>query len=76
MLLGVVWSGLVRADSQCIAWAELVAAVEQMPPDQRQWPVWLAHADGRVMLRYLLTARNWLASGRTSREAWRECEST
>jgi len=47
-----------------------------MHASDRAWDAWLAQADGRVMLRYLLTARNWLASGRTSREAWRECEST
>lgn len=72
----LILSRCVYADEQCIAWAELVERVEQMSDEQRQWSAWLAQADGQVMLRYLLTARNWLASGRTGEQAWLECEST
>lgn len=58
----------------CVSWARLVESIEAIPPEQHQWARWLHESDA-VAKRYILSARNWLAAGKTSAQAWRECES-
>lgn len=61
--------------SECPTWARMVERIEALPADGRDWQTWMSEADP-IVKRYVLSARNWLEAGRTSRQAWNECPST
>lgn len=70
----VLLAALTFPQGDCASWARLVESVEALPAEQQQWGHWLAESDS-LAKRYILSARNWLASGKTGAQAWRECES-
>lgn len=74
VILWLLWPDAHAADRDCASWARLVESIEAIPPEQHQWARWLHESDS-VTKRYILSARNCLASGKTSAQAWRECGS-
>lgn len=80
-LAGVSLAWGARADgyarnysSECPTWARMVERIEVLPAEQRDWQTWMTSAD-KIVQRYVLSARNWIESGLTSRQAWGECTS-
>jgi len=72
---GVLADGWARNySSECPTWARMVERIEALPPDERQWQTWMSEAD-QVVQRYVISARNWIESGLTGRQAWSECSS-
>lgn len=74
MNIFVIIAALAFPQDNCIEWAELVEAIEAIPTEQRTWSRWLHEAEP-VTRRYVLSARNWLAIGKTGAQAWQECGS-
>ena len=70
------WSGVARADSSCIHWAELVERLNALPPHERA----RNYDEGRKLAlvdkiagRYIMSAINWLEHGGTVGGAWLQC---
>ena len=60
--------------SECPTWARMVERIEALPVAQREWDLWMNEAD-KIVQRYILSARNWIESGHTGKQAWSECSS-